>query len=86
MTLELYSADRLDQLALRVADILCAVRTMAARAREEAVPEFPLNDKKALEWIAKLEQWAHKAEAEVEMRVIKQRGVRRALEVSGGEP
>jgi len=86
MTLELYSPDRLDQLALRVADILCCVRKMADRARQEAVPDFPLHDKKALEWIAKLEHWAHKAEAEVEMRIIKQRGARRALELSGGEP
>lgn len=85
MTLEHYSPDRLDQLALRVADILCAVRTMATRAREESVPEFPLHDKKALEWISKLERWAHKTEAEVEMRIIKQRGVRRALEISGGK-
>jgi hypothetical protein len=80
MTLQPYTPDRLDNLTLRVLDIASRLRTMATRARGEALEEFLLHDKKALEWLAHLEEWAQKADADIELAQLKQRGSRRAGE------
>ncbi len=78
MTLEPYDPQRLDQFTLRVLDLCVRLRKLAQRSREEQITHLPLHDKKALEWIDKLEEWAHKAEADLELTVLKNRGARRA--------
>jgi len=71
MTLEPYDAEQLDQLALRLFDVTAILRKMAENQRQEAVEEFLLHDKKALEWIDRLEQWARRAEADMQMQILK---------------
>ncbi len=60
MTLQTYDPQQVDQLALRLLDLAAVVRQMANRSRENGIADFALHDKKALEWCAKLEQWARK--------------------------
>ena len=78
MTLDPYNADRLDALALRVLDLCSQLREMARRARAEELTEVPLHDKKALEWLSRLEEWSHKSAADFELALMKNRGARRA--------
>ena len=82
MTLQPYDTDRLDQLALKVLDVSCSLRAMAARLREEQPSGFALHDRKALYWIERLEHWARKSEVELEMASIRQRGARKAMRVA----
>jgi hypothetical protein len=77
MTLQVYDSQALDQLSLRLLDLAAIVRRMANRSREQGVADLVLHDKKALEWCAKLEQWAHKTEADVEVRILQDRAERR---------
>ena len=70
MTLKTYDPSQLDQFALRLLDMAAIMRRMANRSREHDVADFPLHDKKALEWCAKLEQWAHKTQADLEVKII----------------
>ena len=78
MTRESYEPEHIDELTLRVLDLCCRLRNMSQRSREEQLPGVPLHDKKALEWLGKLEEWMHKAEAELQMAIIRNRGARRA--------
>jgi hypothetical protein len=57
MTLEAYDPDRLDLLALRLLDVCGRVRVLAGRCRDEELSSVTLHDRKALEWIDKLEDW-----------------------------
>jgi hypothetical protein len=82
MTLETYSPERLDRLALRVLDVACSLRQMAADSRENVLDELPLHDKKALEWLTRLEDWARDGAARTQTAVLK----RRALQRAGLEP
>ena len=82
MTLEPYNPDQVDRITLRVLDLCCRMRNIAQRAREEQLPHFPLHDKKALEWLGKLEEWVHKAEADLQVAVFKHRGAKKAKEMS----
>jgi hypothetical protein len=77
MTLQTYNPHELDQFALSLLDLAALVRQMAQRSREEGIADLPLHDKKALEWSAKLEQWAHKTRADLEMRILQNRAERR---------
>lgn len=78
MTRESYHPEHIDELTLRVLDVCCRLRRIAESSREEQLPAVPLHDKKALEWLGKLENWLHKAEAELQMAIIRNRGARRA--------
>src|SRR6266571_698575 len=82
MTLEPYNPDQIDRITLRVVDLCCRLRQIAERSRQEQLPNFPLHDKKALEWLCKLEEWVHKAEADLNVAIYKNRGARRANEIS----
>ena len=82
MTLEPYDPEKLDALSLRVLDIACLLRQMAATSRETAVSSIALHDKKPLEWLSKLEDWARDGSARLQTAVIKQRAVQRGR-VSG---
>lgn len=85
MTLEPYDPERLDALTLRVLDICIHLRNIARTAREEQVPAVDLHDRKALEWLEKLEAWAIGAEADVNGLVMKARGTRRGRSVQGSK-
>lgn len=78
MTLEPYTPQHLDELALRALDLTSSLRKMAISMRSEEVPSFVVHDRKALEWIAKLEEWCQKTEAGLEVAVRRNRGARRA--------
>ncbi len=82
MTLQPYSPDQLDQLTLRMLDVCSRLRDMARHARGESVSEFQLHDKKALEWIDRLEEWSQKAEAALKVALMRERGARRAAAAS----
>ena len=78
MTLVPYKPDRLDEVALRLLDLCSQLRGMARQARNEKLEEFPLHDKKALEWLSRLEDWARKSETDFELALVRNRGTRRA--------
>jgi hypothetical protein len=81
MTLQRYDPQRLDQLALRLVDLVATLREMANSSREHGIADLPVHDKKALEWCAKLEDWLQKAQADLEVRIRQARARRRALAV-----
>ena len=60
MTLEQYTPEKLDQLALRLLDLVSELRGIANGARQAGVDGLPVHDKKALLWIDNLEQWVVK--------------------------
>jgi hypothetical protein len=66
MTREAYDSARLDSLALRLLDLAGQVRHLAQAARAQELPSVELHDRKALEWIEKLEQWAVVAGSDVD--------------------
>ncbi|MCE5303847.1 MAG: hypothetical protein LLF97_12175 [Planctomycetaceae bacterium] len=78
MTLQTYNPDQLDRLTLRMLDLAAILRQMANRSREHGIADFPLHDKKALEWCINLEQWAQKTQADLEVRILQQKSDRRS--------
>jgi hypothetical protein len=78
MTLKSYSPEMLDALALRLLDVAVILRHMSASGRDNQVADLTLHDKKALEWCDKLESWARRAEADMEIKIHANRAVRRA--------
>ena len=81
MVLEPYTPDQLDQIALRVLDVCTQIRDIARRSREQRLERIPLHDKKALEWLGKLEEWAAKSQRDFDLAQFKQRGARAAAAV-----
>ena len=81
MTLQPYSPEKLDQFALQLLDLAAIMRQMANRGREHRISDLALHDKKAQEWCTKLEHWAHRIQAEMEMKIVQARAERRALSV-----
>lgn len=79
MTLQRYSPEKLDQFALQLLDLAAALREMANISREQGIPDLALHDKKAQEWCGKLEDWVHKARADLDVRIRQARAKRRAL-------
>jgi hypothetical protein len=77
MTLQTYDPHQVDQFALRLLDLAATVRQMANRSREHGIADLAVHDKKALEWCAKLEQWAHKTQADLEVRILQDKAERR---------
>ena len=77
MTLQTYDPHKLDQFALRLLDLAAIVRQMANQSREYGIADLALHDKKALEWCAKLEQWADKTQADLEVRILQDKAERR---------
>ena len=86
MTLQTYNPDHLDQFALHLLDVAAIVRRMANRSREHGIADLPLHDKKALEWCAKLESWAHKVQADLEVRILQSRAERRGRAAAEERP
>jgi hypothetical protein len=77
MTLQTYDPEKLDRMALRLLDLASMVRQMANNSREYGIDDVALHDKKAMEWCAKLEQWAHKTQADLEVRILQDKAERR---------
>ena len=77
MTLQPYGPQQLDSLALRLLDMAAIVREMANRSREHGIADLALHDKKALESCVKLEQWANKIRADLDVRILQDKAVRR---------
>jgi hypothetical protein len=78
MTLAAYSPEQLDQLALRLLDVAAVFREMALTGREHGVGQLDLHDRKAQEWCDRLEHWARKAQADLDVRIRTARAARRA--------
>jgi hypothetical protein len=78
MTLEMYDPQRLDSLSLRVLDVCARLRNLAQKSREEELPPIGLHDRKALEWLEKLEEWLVRAEGEANRSAHVTRGERQA--------
>jgi hypothetical protein len=78
MALEPYTPQQLDELALRVFDLCAQIREIARRSREQRLDQVPIHDKKALEWLGKLEGWAAKSQRDFDLAQLKRRGARAA--------
>ena len=79
MTLQPYEPARLDQFALQLLDLAAILRDMANRSREHGITDLALHDKKAQQWCGQLEDWAHKAQAQVDVKIRQARAKQRAL-------
>lgn len=77
MTLQTYDPQKLDQFALRLLDVASVVRQMATRSREYGIADLAVHDKKAMEWCVRLEQWAHKTQTDLEVRILQEKAERR---------
>jgi hypothetical protein len=82
MTLQAYDPTKLDQFALQLLDLAGSVRQMANRSREYGITDLVLHDKKALEWCVKLEQWTHKVQADLEVKILQDRAEQRGRNAS----
>ncbi|MBN2476814.1 MAG: hypothetical protein JXB62_19560 [Pirellulales bacterium] len=79
MTLQPYGPEKLDQFALRLLDLAAVMREVAQTCREHEITDLSLHDKKADEWCGRLDDWAHKARADLEVKIRQARAKRRAL-------
>ncbi len=77
MTLQPYGPKKLDQFALQLLDVAAMVREMANSSREHGIGDLALHDKKAQEWCARLNDWTHKAQAELDVKIRQNRARRR---------
>jgi hypothetical protein len=79
MTLEAYDPDRLDNLALRLLDLAVTVRKMGNSCRDAGLDRFELHDRKAQEWLTRLDDWARDSDARLQAALLKRRAAARAL-------
>jgi hypothetical protein len=82
MTLIPFTPDRLDSLALRLLDLSSALRGMSKRCRAEGLEHFNLHDKKAAEWLARLEHWTDEALIRFDSAVHRHRGAQLARQLT----
>jgi hypothetical protein len=82
MTLEPYGPGRLDDMSLRMLDICSEIRQISVRCRQEQIETLGINDKKALEWLGKLEHWLGKVRAESDRAITRNRARKRAQEAA----
>lgn len=78
MTLQAYSPPKIEELALRLLDLAATLRGLAQDCRAEGLEQVELHDKKALEWIEKLEEWTLRTRSEKHLKMLKIRGSRLA--------
>jgi len=86
MTLEPYDPDRLNSLTLRLLDVCGRVRQLAVRCQGDELASVPLHDRKALEWIERLEDWLARAEGDVNRAALKARAEQRARQAQSSRP
>ena len=79
MTLQPYGPEKLDKFALQLLDLAAVMREMANSSREHGVDDLALHDKKAQEWCTKLDEWVHRCQADLEVKIRQARAKRRAL-------
>lgn len=72
MTLEQYTPERLEDLAMRFFDLSAQLREMARIAKSKGV-EIPLHDKKAIQWCENLEIWLKKSRLSLDIVLHDQR-------------
>jgi len=60
MTLQPYSPEKMEKLALRLLDISAQLRSIALDLRANQLEELKINDRKALSWCENLEIWVQK--------------------------
>ena len=60
MTLQAYSPEKMEKLALRLLDISAQLRSIALDLRANQLEELKINDRKALSWCENLEIWGQK--------------------------
>ena len=60
MTLQAYSPEKMEKLALRLLDISAQLRSIALDLRANQLEELKINDRKALSWCENLEIWVQK--------------------------
>jgi len=77
MTLRAYDSHELDRLALRVLDVAARLRFTAEKCRDHDVPSFALHDKKALDWIARLEQWSATTLSDLDTEIYRRKALER---------
>jgi hypothetical protein len=63
---------------LRLLDIAAIFREMAQVSRQQGLDTVTLHDRKAQEWCDRLEHWARRAQAELDVRIRMERATRRA--------
>ena len=73
MTLATYDADKLDLLAGRLLDLACEFRTAANALRCEDIETIVIQDRKAMEWLKRLEQWTNIAVQKSEAAIAERR-------------
>jgi hypothetical protein len=78
MTLELYSLDRLDDLSLRLLDLAIVFRRMSNDCRANDMDHFVIHDKKAQEWLNKLDDWSRDCDGKLQTEILKRRATARA--------
>jgi hypothetical protein len=81
MTLRAYDSHELDRLALRVLDVASRLRFIAEKCRDNDVPNFELHDKKALDWIARLEQWSAATMSDLDSEIYRRKALERVAQV-----
>jgi hypothetical protein len=81
MTIKSYEIQQIDDLGLRLFDLAAQVRALSLRAQEAKTTQIPLHDKKALEWITKLEEWVIRSENDADLAIRRAQGTRRAAEM-----
>ncbi len=86
MTLQPYTPERLDALALEVLDVASMLREMTRNMRENEIESLDLNGRKSLEWLANLTEWTHKSTAELQRQLLHQQATRRAEAVAAHRP
>lgn len=72
MTLNRYDADDLDEVAMAILDVASNVRNMSKICRTTAIRDVQINDRKAREWIEKLNDWSRKALSDLEARRVQE--------------
>lgn len=81
MTLIPYQPEQFDRLALKFLDLAATFRQIAQRSRDEGIELVAIHDKKANEWLAKIEFWAEEARQRFELAAMRHLGAKKAKEM-----
>lgn len=81
MTKSRYDGDRFEKLALRLFELAGTMKALAQTTREEQLTQLELHDRKAQEWLGKLESWAKAARRKARDETLREIGARHAREL-----
>lgn len=85
MTLQSYTSETFDDLAVRLGEISGKCRELAKQQRQSGLESIELNDRKLHEWIVHIEVWAQDASGRQQTQVVFHKGMQRALTVKRQE-